>query len=1165
MELITGAKLHAMVDENPRLFAEILPELVKRLILSGCKNVKHIRIPSLDDIWAPGFDGVVECEEGTRFVNTGFSIWEFGTNNDSLAKINADYDKRTKDPKGLNMSQTSFYLVTPRIWAFDKYKSITEWESGKSEWKSIRIYDAVILAEWINAEPAVCSWLLEKVHNTTGLGFSTVNCAWDTLSHKTDPAFTTKMFLIGREREVEVFSDSITRNIIRIKADTFIESVGFALSALLQNADYAERTIVINNSETYRMLSSCCKYKVFLLNYKTESDIIKSENTVIICYNKEATSVIDCLELPQLSKSQYETALNDMGITSADIHKLYAFTHGNIRALIRRIPGLSTEKAPDWTTENDIILLAPLLFLGSFCIDTDRDLVEMLSGIKYETVEKKYIDLLRFEDSPIKKTDKYYTIVDYENTFFALNIQPSDSSFQRLRSTIISILSALAEKGSWNERSFLDYGLHRLIHALIYNLVYFSYEHQATEELATTVEEILPFVYNEKTSKVLLDNLHLLAEAEPESVMGFLDLALGSADSRLLDLCSADPYDSRYCFVLSALDELVLHDQTAIRSCNALFKLYLLDKKYTLGNTPENSLQTAMNFWNNRGELKLIQKKELFLSFIKKEPQKGSELFASVISARSFFRSERLGAKELPVEPITYAEVFSAIEEVGSIVFDYAINNCNGKLIGKLLESYYLYPPEFLVKFAEKVKPDAFDEDSLLSVNYTLRRVVFHIQKYNWDNKKPYLASLIGWIRHTTPSNPALASMWAFTKYYECFALELLPGSDDIIGNTKATEEYRIKTLTELVEQYGILAGLQIVERLDDDSNWGCILLRVFENDSLKKLADDLTSRHKYRILSGIINNADKQCANVLFSQLPENEKTQILPYIFRKDSIEWLDSPQKEREYWSAKTMTEYDSLEYRKLLEYNPSGLLLYCYQQTEDNLPQSIELSMEVLTAVNNQIDQEQMATERDDSFAVEIIRRIDRVYYSDEWGIICLELLKKHYINHLTQGISLLFFKNPEKLVASISSDPEKYYLIKTSYCLPPQAYDNYDRFASFFDALMQMEERGVYLTGHIIGRAKCGADEIFPHEFAREYLEKQDSQVLDEAVFVGRFNSRGIRTVSDGTDERRNGELLLKQAGSIEVWYPHSARILRELAKDCFREAKRDQVYSEIEY
>ena len=79
------------------------------------------------------------------------------------------------------------------------------------------------------------------------------------------------------------------------------------------------------------------------------------------------------------------------------------------------------------------------------------------------------------------------------------------------------------------------------------------------------------------------------------------------------------------------------------------------------------------------------------------------------------------------------------------------------------------------------------------------------------------------------------------------------------------------------------------------------------------------------------------------------------------------------------------------------------------------------------------------------------------------------------------------------------------------------------------------------------------------------LEIFSLAIIIFAVFVGRFNSRGIRTVSDGTDERRNGELLLKQAGSIEVWYPHSARILRELAKDCFREAKRDQVYSEIEY
>ena len=68
-------------------------------------------MPSLEDIWAPGFDGVVECSTGGQFLSSGKSVWEFGTNADSLSKINEDYKKRTEKPDGINKEETEFCLV----------------------------------------------------------------------------------------------------------------------------------------------------------------------------------------------------------------------------------------------------------------------------------------------------------------------------------------------------------------------------------------------------------------------------------------------------------------------------------------------------------------------------------------------------------------------------------------------------------------------------------------------------------------------------------------------------------------------------------------------------------------------------------------------------------------------------------------------------------------------------------------------------------------------------------------------------------------------------------------------------------------------------------------------------------------------------------------------
>ena len=88
VNIFSGTKLSAMAAERPKLFQELLPELIKKLILCNSNNVKNIRMPSKDDNWSPGFDGIVESEGSTAYVCAGKSVWEFGANKNFFKKIN---------------------------------------------------------------------------------------------------------------------------------------------------------------------------------------------------------------------------------------------------------------------------------------------------------------------------------------------------------------------------------------------------------------------------------------------------------------------------------------------------------------------------------------------------------------------------------------------------------------------------------------------------------------------------------------------------------------------------------------------------------------------------------------------------------------------------------------------------------------------------------------------------------------------------------------------------------------------------------------------------------------------------------------------------------------------------------------------------------------------
>lgn len=61
-------------------------------------------------------DGIVQVSEGNAFVPDGISAWEISTSENKKSKADEDYDKRSKDPLGLDPSSTSFVFVTLRRW-----------------------------------------------------------------------------------------------------------------------------------------------------------------------------------------------------------------------------------------------------------------------------------------------------------------------------------------------------------------------------------------------------------------------------------------------------------------------------------------------------------------------------------------------------------------------------------------------------------------------------------------------------------------------------------------------------------------------------------------------------------------------------------------------------------------------------------------------------------------------------------------------------------------------------------------------------------------------------------------------------------------------------------------------------------------------------------------
>ena len=339
MKLFSGKMLETLLIEQRRYSEGLLPEIIKRLINCSEAKVDSLRIPDGDDVWAPGYDGIVSTEVESRYIASGKSVWEFGCSSDSLAKIESDFEKRTKNSLGIDKANTTFYLVVPKIWAYAK--AISEWEAEhREEWKNVIVYDAAILCDWINSELAVAAWLFEIYDKGAHpIAISSISRAWRDFSKWTNPAFTYVMFTEGREEQkAQLTAHCKESQICCVRADTQIDAYGFCLATLMQRVDLFDAAIVVQNEDTYHRLCASCKGNIFLLAFPYHGSIPEG-NTTIFCKSREMPNRPDEIDLPPLWKSQFIRALCDMGISHTGAEELYISTHGNLWSLIRKIPG----------------------------------------------------------------------------------------------------------------------------------------------------------------------------------------------------------------------------------------------------------------------------------------------------------------------------------------------------------------------------------------------------------------------------------------------------------------------------------------------------------------------------------------------------------------------------------------------------------------------------------------------------------------------------------------------------------------------------------------------------------------------------------------------------------------------------------------------------------
>ncbi|MCH7559391.1 MAG: hypothetical protein IIB56_18325 [Planctomycetes bacterium] len=167
---VTASKIAQRLCSPSRDGQELLPQLVAKLITSSIPKevIREFRFPHGDQIYLHGADGILAVNDDVQhlYVPGGISLWEMGTSMNPKSKADEDFGEA--DGK---LAQAFPNVIPPVVPDKATFVFVTSksWESRKwigekrkaSNWKNIKVLDAVDLEKWLEQCPDVMLWFAD--------------------------------------------------------------------------------------------------------------------------------------------------------------------------------------------------------------------------------------------------------------------------------------------------------------------------------------------------------------------------------------------------------------------------------------------------------------------------------------------------------------------------------------------------------------------------------------------------------------------------------------------------------------------------------------------------------------------------------------------------------------------------------------------------------------------------------------------------------------------------------------------------------------------------------------------------------------------------------------------------------------------------------------------
>ena len=152
-QIISASNFVNLIKENKKISETIIPELIRKLIRQSINSNTYTHFHSGDDIFSPGFDGIVKDNIiEHRFLQKGSFVVEIGVitgSRQSISKIKKDYSKRKSEENGINKSEYNYIAISTAILNSTSKQKYSDEYNNEAIFRKVIILDAIDITSWL--------------------------------------------------------------------------------------------------------------------------------------------------------------------------------------------------------------------------------------------------------------------------------------------------------------------------------------------------------------------------------------------------------------------------------------------------------------------------------------------------------------------------------------------------------------------------------------------------------------------------------------------------------------------------------------------------------------------------------------------------------------------------------------------------------------------------------------------------------------------------------------------------------------------------------------------------------------------------------------------------------------------------------------------------------